>query len=264
MAIGLATRSTRDLEPARELVERTIGRPLRQAEQAIDVLRLDGELNRAKDDLEAAIRAEMLRAARAWVDGYAATVAVNVTEAMLEPLHRLVDLGREESLLELERLGYLPRVPLDLAARYFASAEPSPGRDRDLRAYLTRNLARLRVEIEDRLVTVDVGATARSIVETAILDAIGRIGGARDIASRIISTALVDGMAQTWDANADLVSGWEYTAVLDSATCDECEPLDGTTYPTWEEIQVVLPDGGPNPACLGEGRCRCRAVPLAA
>jgi len=68
---------------------------------------------------------------------------------------------------------------------------------------------------------------------------------------------MIDGMGQTWEANQDLVRGWEYTAILDGGTCDACAPLDGTQYATLEELFLVLPDFGPNPECFGGGRCRC-------
>jgi hypothetical protein len=48
---------------------------------------------------------------------------------------------------------------------------------------------------------------------------------------------------------------------LDGGTCDICAPMDGTEYHSLDELYTVLPDFGPNPNCLGGGRCRCRAIP---
>ena len=45
---------------------------------------------------------------------------------------------------------------------------------------------------------------------------------------------------------------------------DPALALERTTYPTWEAISAVLPGGGPNPLCFGDGRCRCRPVPTGA
>ena len=98
-----------------------------------------------------------------------------------------------------------------------------------------------------------------------IVDAVRATPGGRDIASRVVSRALMRGFQDRWEnLGADVVAGWEYTAVLDGGTCDECEPLDGEVYATVDELYVVLPGFGPNPLCLGGGRCRCRAVPVPA
>lgn len=240
----------RDLSAAIPLVEAIIGRPLRLAEQAIDVIRLDQALEQAKDELEAEIRAEMLRATAAWKSGAAVRPAVRVTPEMLAILERLREIGRQEAELELERLGYVGIRRRDYAA------EPAPtGRDVD--GYVARNLGGITTRIEDELVTVDLGGASHAAIAQALL----RVPGARDLASRVISTAMIDGLAETWDRNADLVACWEYTAVLDAGTCHRCAPLDGKRYQSLEELYRDLPNFGPNPHCLGGGRCRCRAVP---
>lgn len=231
------------------LAELLVGRPLRQAEEAIDVVKLDAALQDAKDAVDEAIHAEMLRATIAWAGG--STLLLTVTAAMLAPLHELTALGREEAWKELERAGY------KLRARSFASIEEFPD-DRDPDAYLARNLGAIKIRIEQDLVVADLSGLATDAVAQALL----RVPGGRDIASRIVSTALVNGLAQTWEEVADDVGGWEYSAVLDGGVCDRCAPLDGTRYESWDAIQVVLPGGGPNVRCLGGGRCRCRAVPL--
>lgn len=238
--------------PSRALAELLVGRPLRQAEEAIDVALLNDALSDAKDALDSAIHAEMLRATIAWAAGLALTL--NVTDEMLAPLDELTDLGRREARAELERLGY------ELPARAFAQPIEEFPEDRDPAAYLARNLGAIRIRIQQDLVQADLSGLASDAVARALL----RVPGGRDIASRIVSTALVNGLAQTWEEVADQVGGWEYTAVLDGGVCDRCRPLDGTRYASWDEIQTVLPNGGPNPRCLGGGRCRCRAVPLPA
>lgn len=235
--------------PSPALAALLAGRPLRQAEEAIDVAKLDAAMTDAKDAVDEAIQAEMLRATLAWAKG--GLLALNVTAAMLAPLDELEALGREEAWKELERAGY--RLP----ARSFAQIEEFPD-DRDPAAYLARNLGAIKIRIEQDLVQADLSGLAADAVARALL----RVPGGRDIASRIVSTALVNGLAQTWEEVADEISGWEYSAVLDGGTCDRCQPLDGTRYASWDEIQVVLPNGGPNARCLGGGRCRCRAVPL--
>lgn len=239
-----------DVEPARTYVERLLGRDLRPAERVIDVLRIDRELNQAKDDLHRAIQQEMLAATRRWLRG-GSRPRLSMTPAMRKPLERLHRFGREEARRELDRIG----VP----ARAHAARNPDPrvgGLPAATRA-VKASLPGIGVRIRDDLVDADLADASSAAIARALL----AVPGARDIASRVVSTALYSGMGAVFEEHEDLVAGWEYTAVLDSGTCEECEPLDGETFPTWAAIQEVLPNGGPNPACLGEGRCRCRAVP---
>jgi hypothetical protein len=244
---------TRDeLELTRDLVEAAIGRPLRMNERSIDVLGLDKALNDAKDDVEQAVRAEQKRAVARGLRNEK-RIALDLTKPMLEPLERLFRLGRREALAELQRAGYPePR-------RAFAAVPEHPELD-DHASHLHRLLHGFSVRIENRRVEMQAGDYAQDAIAAALL----RVPGARDVASRAISKALTLGLAQTFEANQDLVTCWEYTAVLDGGTCDVCAPLDGSEYQTLGDLFVVLPDFGPNPECLGRERCRCRAVPCAA
>ncbi len=231
--------------------ELLVGRPLRRAEAAIDVVLLDAALADAKDSLDAAIHAEMLRATQKWVqrDGSGGRPLLNVTEAMLAPLDALHKLGAEEAWNELERAGY--------KLRRFATIEEFP-EDRDPAGYLRRNLTGIEVRIEADLVIADLSEMSADAVARALL----RIPGGRDIASRIVSTALVNGLAQTWEQVEADVAGWEIPSVLDGATCLPCGANDGRRYRTLAEAHKLLPGGGPAIYCLGGGRCRCRLVPI--
>src|SRR5438477_13210256 len=90
-------------------VERMLGRDLRPAERIIDILRLNAALNRAKDDLDRAIRAEMVRATRRWLrtsPSWRPRVPhMTVTPTMRRILCDLERLGREEARRELDRVG---------------------------------------------------------------------------------------------------------------------------------------------------------------
>lgn len=240
----------------RAVVEKAIGRKLRASETIIDVLKLDAALNDAKDELEEAIRDEAVRATAAWANGTVPMVKLRVTEAMLAPLDELAAVGRAEALEELHRLGYTDAVAPGEQRKF--AADPLPPEDRDLADYLTRNLPIIGLRIEDDLVVADLADLSR----TALAEELLKIPGARDIASRIVSTALAEGLTLTFDANEDLVAGWEYTAVMDAATCDVCESHDGKRYETLAELYEDLPNFGPNPLCHGGGRCRCRGLPL--
>lgn len=245
------------LERTYALVERKIGRPLRDPEKAIDILKLDAALERAKDDLDQAIHTEMLRATRAWARaGEGPFPALAITARMRAVLADLERLGRDEGVLELERLGYRD---IRKGHRSYKAHDPIPGGGiPEILSTMDLGLAGLRVRIQDELVHADLGAASEDAIARALL----QVPGGRDIASRVISTALTSGFAATFEENAHLVGGWEYTAVLDGGTCEVCAPLDGSRYATLPELFQVLPNFGPNPSCRGGGRCRCRAVPL--
>ena len=243
------------LERTYALVERAIGRKLRAAEKAIDVLLLQGALERAKNELDAAIGEELVRAVKAWAatPGSALRPRLEITAAIWRPLEELHELGRSEALNELERAGY--------RARRMAAPDPMPGGGfEDLEGTMRLGLDRIALRVSDDFVAADLSGASTNAIAQAMLN----VPGARDLASRVVSTALYSGMGQTFEENEDLIGGWEYTAIMDGGTCDQCAPLDGTQYPSWLSIQDVLPNGGPNPACIGGGRCRCRAVPLGA
>ncbi|HLE98977.1 MAG TPA: hypothetical protein VI540_03695 [Gaiellaceae bacterium] len=248
------------LEQTFALVESAVGRRLRQSERAIDVLLLHGALERAKNELDAAISEEMLRATRSWIRSAQPTPypQLELTKEILAPLEELHALGLEEAMNELERAGYGFDEQTE---RFLAAPDPLPGGGfESLQNTVRRGLLGIGIRISDDLVAVDLSAASSAMIGQALLN----VPGARDLASRVVSTALYSGMGATFEENEDLVDGFEYSAVLDAATCSECWPLDGTTYPSWAAIQEVLPGGGPNPACLGGGRCRCRAVPAPA
>jgi len=228
--------------------ERLAGRQLSEAEEAIDVALLDRSMSKAKDAVEQAIRAEVKAAAKAYP--VTETITLTVTDDMLDPLDRLRLLGKQEAWLELERLGY------DVAGRRYI--DPGPDGPEGLYGYLVRWLRALGIRIEDELVSLDIG----SVAQAALIRAALQVPGARDIASRMVSTALIGGLAETFDTVADIVDEWEYTSVLDGGTCDVCRPLNGSRYASLPALFDVLPNFGPNPRCLGGGRCRCRAVPV--
>lgn len=141
------------------------------------------------------------------------------------------------------------------------SDDPLKGIKATLETKLAALEGRLVTEAED----TDLGGAAAA----AIIDALANIPGALSVAADLVSGAMFQGLGDTFDANSDEIdtggggNGWDYTAVMDGSTCDECETRDGEHFDTWEEIagsDGPLPDGGPNPDCFGGERCRCRAT----
>lgn len=242
-----------DLDLVRANVERVTRRPLRPAERKVDILKLDRALNQAKNDLERAIRIEMHRATLAWARRTIGTLHLMLTPAMRKPLGRLYELGVTEAKAELDRLA----LPIRAHRR---APRPTPGVKglAEVIDTVEAGLPAIAVRIEQDLVRADLSSAAAAAIARALL----AIPGARDIASQVVSTALYSGMGATFEEHEDLVAGWEWSSVLDSGTCDPCEQGDGTQYATWSEAQQDLPNGGPAVVCDGEGRCRCRLVPL--
>lgn len=240
---------TTKLEHERGLVEHIIGRPLRLAEQAIDVLALDEALNNAKDDLERAIQKEMVLAAERAVL-FQILPTLELTAKILAPLERLFRLGRREALAELKRLGY-PAKRVYVAEPQYPELDP-------IVETVAVGLNGLRVRVHNELLEADLTDTSRDAIARALLN----VPGARWIAAEVISSALTAGLSQTFEANQDLVSGWSFSAVLDANNCDPCGSMDGTEYATLDEMMVDLPGFGPYPLCDGGGRCRCRGAPL--
>ncbi len=236
----------------RAFLERQLGRALTAAELHIDVAAIDRALERAKDQLEQAIDREKRRAVRRMLRGQ--RLRLDVTGEMLAVLAALHREGRRQALREMRSMSAQPphRFAVDPVEPRLA---PSVQRLRD-------GLGRLTVRVEREAVAADIGGLAGEAVRRRLM----RVAGARDAASRVVSGAFASGLAATFeDADAlGLFDGWQYTAVLDAGTCQRCAALDGTTYPTWEAISAVLPGGGPNPLCFGDGRCRCRPVPTGA
>lgn len=235
-----------ELEQARPLVERSVGRKLRHTERVVDVFKLTAVLERAKADLTQAIKAEQRRAVRRVVIGGGRKVKIAMTPAMREPLERLRKIGEREARAELRRAGY--KIP---SRSMVAAPIPGPeGSDE----YVRSELGPFSVKLDAQRVTLTTGGAAQA----AVLDALYAVAGAKGIASHVVSTALNEGMSATFADVADLVSGWEYSAVLDGGTCGECEALDGEVFATWEEIENLCP----NPDCEGGGNCRCEPVPV--
>lgn len=92
-----------------------------------------------------------------------------------------------------------------------------------------------------------------------------KVPGALDAASRMVSGPFNAGLGDVYRMKNGLFKRWQYSAVMDKATCEVCAYFDGTVYYSWNAIAEApgapLPGGGPNPACFGGSRCRCRPVP---
>lgn len=230
-----------------------LGRPLTKGETRIDLARLDRAMEAAKDELERELRRERRRAVRLYLAS-GRPLRLRRTDAIVRILRDLYELGVDSARAEIRDGGYDPD---ELPERSFAVSLPVTleplGEALDLR------LAELGRVANAKVLTTDLSALANA----EILAAFDRVPGVRAAAADLVSTPLLRGQGDVWDQAdaAGIVETWVYSAIMDSATCESCGYLDGTTYDSWESIQAVLPGGGPNPRCFGGMRCRCRAVP---
>lgn len=256
-------------------LEWRIGRRLTAAEQHVRVEEIDTLLNTAKEQLVREIQAEQATLADKILDGDPATLAP--TPRMRAIVRGLRDHGRQHALLELASMGYLA-VTRGGDIRHFAANKRKPKRPADnlpavdaaaaakatadqrmigVEGTLQHGLSQLTVKIEQQTLGVDLTTVATDAIHKAVMNVLG----ARSIAASLVAPAFDAGLGWTFDEHADLVDGWQYSAILDGAACDPCASEDGETFESWEAIQDVLPGGGPNPECDGGDRCRCRAIP---
>jgi hypothetical protein len=243
-------------------LEQRIGRLLTASEQHIEVEQIDELLNLSKDLLDREIKRVQLKLARSIADGGGGRL--EVTPRMLSILRTLRAHGRAHARNELYSMGY----PVTETRAFAVPAQPpepplQPPKlrvlsDSIIEGRLRARLGALTVKVQIAATGLDLSAMSVAAIERALVDVLG----ARAIAADLVSPAFAAGLGETFEQHADIVDGWQYTAVNDSGTCESCAELDGSEYESWDAIQDVLPGGGPNPDCDGGDRCRCRAVPL--
>lgn len=227
-----------------------LGRPLTEAELRVDVVSILGALEAGKERIRREIAKEQRKLAgeaSKYGDGVGEII---VTDEMIKALNWLHEQGMREAKAELERAG----VQTHAVRRYDASPRD---RIRGLVQKLAGLLPAISVRTRHKAIEADLSGVALS----AVLRSGARVPGALDAAGRLVSGAYYGGMGQVFEEHGDLVAAWEYSAIMDGGTCSECASMDGKRYETWEDAVLDMPNGGPNPRCYGDGRCRCRLVP---
>lgn len=229
-----------------------LGHPTVGEHPVIDVAGITKSYAIQESYLERAVRAEARRALRRWADG--GPMRLEATERMGEALLGMYRAGQRNARSEMKGLGVTPPVhlaaidDLSLPMRLVATIDR-------LRAQLTATGARLERAAKE--------ATFSGVVRNSLdVDGLLRSTGVRGAIDGLLPSSLTAGLADTYEGAQGAFDGWEYSAVLDGGTCDECEPRDGETYQTLDEAYAVLPGFGPNPDCFGGWRCRCRLVPI--
>lgn len=215
------------------------------------------------EDVKARLEAALLdttpdRRARiaAAVDAMAATLADLTGETktrILGSLDDVVALGVQgEAVMASTSLGYRVQV---------ARADPA-----QVRAIIDRTTGQItattdsigpdaEAAIRRRLVSgVALGDHPNDVAASAVRDVDGHFNGGLTRALNISRTEMADamraGQKATDLANPGIITGWVWTAHLDSRTCQACVGKHGTVYPPDED--------GPNDHHSG----RCARVPM--
>jgi len=256
---------------AREAEER-LGRNLTTGELHLDIIGWGRDLDEGKAQLAEAIQAELNRAIRALVAGKG-NDSLRITPAMEDALVELYEKGVEHARREQESMGLRafaedddeePRGVhgiMDYVNRRQAQGLPVADKFLRLVPFLSRLYGMMRA-IEERMrkeaLVLDFGAMTQGRL-FEILER--KVPGATDAAGRIVSGAMTSGLGKTWEEYPGILA-WQYSAVMDGATCAVCRAEDGRVFQTIGAAFQVLPNFGPNPLCYGDGRCRCRLVPV--
>lgn len=99
----------------------------------------------------------------------------------------------------------------------------------------------------------EAGATTGQQIVDAGADLDDQSDGWIDnVAAKGANEAFADGRRDGYDKYADEISSVQYSALLDSNTCDNCSDADGQQGDTPDDIPDV-----PNPDCDGGDKCRC-------
>ncbi len=129
------------------------------------------------------------------------------------------------------------------------------------------------IESQEKALTRRMEARLRSELETEAIDAIRTGDDASAVVMRTVTRQL-DSSAFRSDAGTIVTKAWnlgrdeaarllnagsvEYSAILDSATCEACQEMDGEQADIGsDEHDAMLP---PNRDCDGGGNCRCLLV----
>lgn len=235
--------------------EKRLGRPLSSSERRIDIAGYDADLEEGKRRLAEAIEKEKRRVIREALAGrYARMQLTGEMQKALEWLHWR---GVQHAHAELRAAGVEPTREYAVPRGLRGLLELLTGMLGSIGRRITLEIA-VRTEGPKKQVQAELTGAVRDALAKAVEK---RVPGALAAAADLVSSAMARGLEEGFSLDAELFQWWEYSAVMDGATCAPCRALDGTRYPSWAAIMVVLPNGGPNPLCLGGGRCRCRPVP---
>lgn len=181
---------------------------------------------------------------------------LHVTPELEAVMGALVDAGRRHARAEIAAMGV--ELPTTFADPIRTPTAATLRLLRRFAAVLDRGLNAIFLRARDETIGLELGGIAQDKLAAAVEE---KVPGTLDLASRIVSGLLDSGLAEVYEQAEEFFPCWRYSAVLDSGTCVYCRALDGAEFESLAGLYTVLPNFGPNPLCLGDGRCRCRGVP---
>jgi SPP1 gp7 family putative phage head morphogenesis protein len=115
---------------------------------------------------------------------------------------------------------------------------------------------RQNVNVIDRVVKAGflTGQTNEQIAEALSGATRESISRTRAIARTATMSLSANAQEAFWQANSDVVKGWEFDASMDNRVCPQCAPWDGESRPERSKL----------PATPLHVNCRCRVLPLTA
>ena len=249
-------------------------RPPRGCEVYLNLAELVSTFDNAKDAIkvvtqttrEALARELVRRAATAQASGKLDQFAAGAPP-MLDKLGAEIEAvladfyaaGRSQVSDELQRQREgTPWTPDSVGNRIAAAENPSPGflaRLKQQAQAMARSLG-AQMQAAAGHVTGRVG-NGVPVDEAAMTTAVMReADGAALRMAGAVSDVMQLGRAAEAQAQASDIADGVYSALLDGAVCENCEPMDGEVTTNLDEAAGWTP----NPECLGGDRCRCLVV----
>jgi hypothetical protein len=245
-------------------------RPLRASESRLKLSEMDAYFTRQRDEFERRVRPAVV--------GMLAMAAPSIQDAMkdgdpsevatlpLDTKHLESVVGRYLDEVRKSGAAFLRE---ELAPRHLTAAAgdgdggsaPKAKADEVLKAQrsalIRRMVARLRSEMEREAIDVIArGGDASEVVARTVAEQLDT-GAFRSDAAYVTTRAFSTGREEAAEAMGG-VESVERTAILDSATCDECRAKDGQTadFNSPEHDALMTPDRD----CAGGDACRCLLI----
>jgi hypothetical protein len=245
-------------------------RPLRASESKLKLSEMDAYFVRQRDEFERRVRPAVV--------GMLAIAAPSIQDAMkdgdpsevatlpLDTKHLESVVGRYLDEVRKSGAAFLRE---ELAPRHLTAAAgdgdggsaPKAEADEVLKAQraalIRRMVARLRSEMEREAIDVIArGGDASEVVARTVAEQLDT-GAFRSDAAYVTTRAFSTGREEAAEAMGG-VESVERTAILDSATCDECRTKDGQTadFNSAEHDALMTPDRD----CAGGDACRCLLI----
>jgi hypothetical protein len=245
-------------------------RELKPAEKCLALAEIIGALDKARDEVAAALRSARSRVQAEIVNKLVNSPVATLHRVSLAPDEKLTaavdgilrgvsEFGSQQVGQERERQA-AGRTPGDAETIRAAVVKKRKPRRDPLGVYadgvvgefintLTSRAANVALDWMRRPGDLTKGEIIRTVEAELDEQSDKWIDGA---ASKGANEAFADGRAAGYEEFSDEIGAVQYSALLDWNTCGNCEAADGAEGITPDDIPAV-----PNPDCDGGDKCRC-------